>query len=144
MRSKHSSESLACPRARIRRRLLLTIVSVLFRKWAKVKRKLSRGAVGIRSPHARFVGICRGSGATVAALLVLSSARLCGQLHASRSTTSPVYHRLAARRGGNRAIMAVAHALLVMAYHMLQRNVDCSELGPDYSTALIRVTSRMS
>ena len=42
------------------------------------------------------------------------------------------YHRLAARRGGKRAIMAVAHALLVMAYHMLQRNVDYRELGPDY------------
>ena len=41
-------------------------------------------------------------------------------------------HRLAARRGGKRAIIAVAHALLVMAYHMLQRNVDYRELGPDY------------
>jgi transposase len=42
------------------------------------------------------------------------------------------YHRLAARRGGKRAIIAVAHALLVMAYHMLQRNIDYRELGPDY------------
>ena len=42
------------------------------------------------------------------------------------------YHRLAARRGGKGAIIAVAHALLVMAYHMLQRNVDYRELGPDY------------
>jgi len=42
------------------------------------------------------------------------------------------YHRLAARRGRKRAIIAVAHALLVMAYHMLQRNIDYRELGPDY------------
>lgn len=43
-----------------------------------------------------------------------------------------LYHRLAARRGGKRAVIAVAHALLVMAYHMLQRKVDYRELGPDY------------
>jgi len=43
-----------------------------------------------------------------------------------------VYRRLAARRGGKRAVIAVAHALLVMAYHMLVRKVDYRELGPDY------------
>lgn len=35
-----------------------------------------------------------------------------------------LYRRLAARRGGKRAVIAVAHALLVMAFHMLQRSVD--------------------
>lgn len=43
-----------------------------------------------------------------------------------------LYHRLAARRGGKRAVIAVAHALLVMAYHMLLRKLDYRELGPDY------------
>ena len=43
-----------------------------------------------------------------------------------------VYHRMAARRGGKRAVIAVAHALLVMAYHMLKRKMDYRELGPDY------------
>jgi transposase len=43
-----------------------------------------------------------------------------------------VYHRMAARRGGKRAVIAVAHALLVMAYHMLKRKLDYRELGPDY------------
>src|SRR5256884_9453326 len=33
---------------------------------------------------------------------------------------SALYRRIAARRGAKRAIMAVAHALLVIAYHMLR------------------------
>lgn len=43
-----------------------------------------------------------------------------------------LYRRLAARRGGKRAVIAVAHALLVMAFHMLQRCVDYIELGGDF------------
>ena len=62
------------------------------------------------------------------------------------------YHRLAARRGRKRAIIAVAHALLVMAHHMLQRNIDYRELGPDYfdrlnqrhiTTVLVRRLERL-
>ena len=34
---------------------------------------------------------------------------------------SALYRRIAARRGSKRAVMAVAHALLVIAYHMLKR-----------------------
>ena len=40
-----------------------------------------------------------------------------------------VYRRLAARRGKPRAIMAVAHRLLVAIYHMLQERVPYRELG---------------
>jgi transposase len=40
-----------------------------------------------------------------------------------------VYRRLAARRGKQRAIMAVAHRLLVAIYHMLQDRVPYRELG---------------
>ena len=42
------------------------------------------------------------------------------------------YHRLAARRGKQRAIVAVAHSLLVMVYHMLSRQEPYRELGADY------------
>lgn len=42
------------------------------------------------------------------------------------------YHRLAARRGKKRALVAVAHALLTSAYHMLKRGVDYQDLGPNY------------
>jgi Transposase and inactivated derivatives len=42
------------------------------------------------------------------------------------------YHRLAARRGKKRALVAVAHALLGVFYHMLKNNVEYHDLGPDY------------
>jgi len=42
------------------------------------------------------------------------------------------YHRLAARRGQKRAILAVAHSILVMAYHMIRDQEPYRELGADY------------
>lgn len=45
---------------------------------------------------------------------------------------SALYHRLAARRGAKRAIVAVAHALLVIAYHLLRRGTTYQELGGNY------------
>jgi transposase len=42
------------------------------------------------------------------------------------------YHRLAGRRGKKKAIMAVAHSILVIAYHLIQRQEDYRELGSDY------------
>ena len=45
---------------------------------------------------------------------------------------SALYRRIAARRGAKRAIMAVAHALLEIAYHMLKRKEDYRELGADH------------
>ena len=45
---------------------------------------------------------------------------------------SALFRRLAARRGVKRATIAVAHTLLVIVYHVLQRPVEYHELGPDY------------
>ena len=42
------------------------------------------------------------------------------------------YHRIAARRGKKKAIVAVAHSILVSAYHMLSRNEPYRDLGDDY------------
>ncbi len=42
------------------------------------------------------------------------------------------YHRLAARRGKKRAIVAVAHSMLVSAWHMLTYEQAYQELGGDY------------
>ena len=42
------------------------------------------------------------------------------------------YRRVAARRGARRAIMAVAHRLLIIAYHVIARREPYHELGPDY------------
>jgi len=41
-------------------------------------------------------------------------------------------HHLTGRRGKKRAIMAVAHSILVIAYHLLQRQEPYRELGGNY------------
>ena len=42
------------------------------------------------------------------------------------------YHRLAARHGSSRAIVAVAHTILTIVYHMLVRGISYEELGDNY------------
>jgi transposase len=42
------------------------------------------------------------------------------------------YHRLAARRGKKRAITAVGHSILVIAWHLQKRGVTYEELGADW------------
>ena len=62
---------------------------------------------------------------------------------------STLYHRQAARRGKKRAIMAVAHSIVVSAFHMLSRNEPYQELGAHYFDAhrrehlVDRLTRRM-
>jgi transposase len=45
---------------------------------------------------------------------------------------SSQYHRLAARRGKKKALVAVAHSIIVIAYHLIQRHEPYHELGSDY------------
>lgn len=45
---------------------------------------------------------------------------------------SSMYHRIAARRGANRAAVAVAHRILTIVYHLLKNKQDYNELGPNY------------
>ena len=42
------------------------------------------------------------------------------------------YYRLAAKRGSKRALVAVAHSILVIAYHILRDGTVYQELGPNY------------
>lgn len=48
------------------------------------------------------------------------------------SYLSVFYHRIARRRGKKRAIVALAHTLLVIIYHMIRENKPYQDLGPDY------------
>jgi transposase len=48
------------------------------------------------------------------------------------SYLSALYHRLVVRRGKKKAIVAVAHRLLVIIYHMLKDQGSYRELGPDH------------
>lgn len=45
---------------------------------------------------------------------------------------SAQYHRVAGRRGAKKAIVAVAHSILVIAYHLIDRKEPYKELGGDY------------
>lgn len=45
---------------------------------------------------------------------------------------SAQYHRIAARRGKKKAIVALEHSILIMAYHMIQDKQPYRELGNDY------------
>jgi transposase len=46
------------------------------------------------------------------------------------------YHRLAPRRGGKRSIVAVAHSILVAAYHVLRHETEYRDLGPRHFDTL--------
>ena len=59
----------------------------------------------------------RGSGTTVPSRRPFGSAQ---------------YHRLAARRGSNRAVVALAHTILVIIYYLLVRGTAYCELGGNY------------
>ena len=45
---------------------------------------------------------------------------------------SVLYHRIARRRGAQKATVAVSHAILVMAYHIIAEKLPYREFGADY------------
>lgn len=55
-------------------------------------------------------------------------------LAASRTSTAlgARYRRVMRQRGHHKAVIAVAHAMLVIAYHLLSREMTYQELGADY------------
>jgi transposase len=50
----------------------------------------------------------------------------------TRTYRGAQFHRLAARRGKKRALVAVAHSLLVIVYHLLRDGDTYHDLGPNY------------
>jgi len=52
--------------------------------------------------------------------------------HTKNNYLSAQYHRLASRRGSNRATIALAHTILVIIYYMLVRGTSYHELGGNY------------
>ena len=52
--------------------------------------------------------------------------------HTRSTYLAAQYHRLVGRRGKKRALMAVAHTQLVIAYHLLKEGGTYRELGADY------------
>lgn len=52
--------------------------------------------------------------------------------HTKNTYLAAQYHRLAARRGKKKAVVAVMHSILVIAYHLIQRKQPYQDLGGDY------------
>lgn len=52
--------------------------------------------------------------------------------HTKNTYLAAQYHRLAGRRGKKRALIAVAHTILTIIYHLLKNGTTYRELGPDY------------
>jgi transposase len=86
-------------------------------------------------------------GATCSAVSCTSTSELHERLYAPFTTLSQAanaavrskgtylaahYARIKGRRGHKRAIVAVAHSILVIAWHLLTRNQPYTDLGADY------------
>jgi len=56
--------------------------------------------------------------------------------HTKDNYLSAMYHRLAARKGAKKAAVAVAHALLIIIYHMLKDGRRYRDLGANYYDGL--------
>ena len=52
--------------------------------------------------------------------------------HTKQTYLAAQYRRLVKPRGKKRALVAVGHSLLVIAYHMLSRRASYQELGGEY------------
>jgi transposase len=52
--------------------------------------------------------------------------------HTKNTYLSAQYHRLASRRGRKKAIVAVAHSILIIAYHMIHKQETYHDLGSNY------------
>ncbi|MGB7604530.1 MAG: IS110 family transposase [Lutisporaceae bacterium] len=61
---------------------------------------------------------------------LIECAKVAG--HLKDTYFSAQYSRIAARRGKNRATVAVTNTILTILYHMLKTNVPYQELGPDF------------
>lgn len=92
---------------------------------------------------ASWVAICPGhdesagksrSGRTRKGSPWLRSALVQAARAAGRTNTylGAQYRRIAARRGANRAAIAVAHSIVVIAYYLLKRGEDYRDLGSNY------------
>lgn len=52
--------------------------------------------------------------------------------HTKDNYLSAQFHRIARRRGKQKAVVAVSHSVLVILYHMLREGRPYTDLGPDY------------
>lgn len=56
--------------------------------------------------------------------------------HTKQTYLASRFKRLAAKRGGKRAIIALAHKLLLLGYYLIRRGLDYKDLGSNYFDSL--------
>ena len=62
---------------------------------------------------------------------------MCPCCHTKQTKLSLLrYQRIAARRGGKRALIAVSHTMLTAIYHILKEKVPYHDLGADYYSVI--------
>jgi len=126
---------------------LLTTIPGISRRTAEVvlaEIGSDMGRFATSGQLASWSGLCPGnhesagqrrSGRTVHGDRWLRSALVQAAWAASRARKTYLaaqYRRLARRRGRKKALLAVAHTLLVMCYQLLKKGQPYQELGPDY------------
>jgi len=62
----------------------------------------------------------------------LTEAALAGAVRSKKGALAARYRRVMPHRGHKKAVVAVAHAILVTAYHLLARQVTYTDPGADY------------
>ena len=82
-----------------------------------------------QSAGKRYHGKTRKGNKTLKSMLV-QCAKVASRVKGSYFAAQ--YQRIAARRGKNRATMAVAHSMLIAIYHVLKEGVPFRDLGADY------------
>lgn len=91
--------------------------------WAKV-------CPGIHESAGKRKGIGTGHGNKWLRATLTEAAQAAGRTKGTYLWSQ--YHRLAARRGKNRATMAVSRTILTTIYYMLRRGTRYQDLGPNY------------
>ena len=91
--------------------------------WAKV-------CPGNHQSAGKRISVGTGHGNKWLRATLVEAAQAAG--HGKSSYLAAQYHWLAARRGKNRATMAVAHTILITIYYMLRRGTRYQDLGPNH------------
>jgi transposase len=94
-----------------------------FSSWAKVSPGNNESAGKRKSSHT-------GKGNRWLRRFLVQAARSAARK--KDSYLSAQYQRIKARRGANRAAIAVAHSILIIIYYLLQRRCTYLELGGNY------------
>lgn len=134
MRPYHVPAARLCTVAGIQRRVAEAVVAELGVDMAQFPSAAHCASWAALCPgHDESAGKRR-SGKTRKGNKWLRTALLEAAWAASRTRTylAAQYHRLARRRGKKRAAVAVAHSILVIAYHILKDETTYRELGHDY------------